>query len=185
VKAGNLEVYVNAAGPFPGSLTVETETIDITSGLTTYKPDPKWEHVDKAGHWHAFTSDGKHPTLEDYVKLLPCPGGCGDPGCEGTRETRYRCRICGKRIKPGFVVDSYPGETRSMPGRTSWSATVEQAADLPIPTRSGELLTVRAVGDGFTYFGLATIGPSEVMSSSDGVWMSATFYGIGELGRRR
>lgn len=179
-----LQVYVNAAGPYAGEISIETESIDITSGLTTMKPDPKWEFTDKAGHWHAVTSDGKYPTLEDYVKALPCPGGCGDPECEGVRETRYRCRICQKRIKPALVVDSYPGEVRRMPGRTSWEVRVEGATDLPIPNQSGEMLTVRCVTDKFTCFGLARIGPSEVVSTSDGAWMNATFYGVGELGRR-
>jgi hypothetical protein len=171
-----MEIWLDAAGPFRGQVTVETERIDITSGLTTYKPDPQWTFVDKAGHWHAFTADGKHPTMERYVKMLPCPGGCNDPTCEGQPEERYRCLICGKRIRPNRVVASYAGERRSMPGLTSWSVRVFGSGPIP----SAEKVVVRFVGEKRTRFGLAS--PAGYTATSDSWELS--LYGVGELGER-
>lgn len=174
-----MDIWLNNAGPFRGQVTVETEAIDITSGLTSYKPDPSWTFVDKAGHWHAFTADGKHPTMERYVKMLPCPGGCNDPGCEGSPEERYRCVLCGKRIRPGRVVASYAGERRSMPGLTNWSVRVFGAQrDGSLP--ADDKVVVRFVDEKQTRFGLAA--PSDFINGSDG-W-ELHLFGLGELGVR-
>lgn len=171
-----VEIYVDEQGPFPGDLEIEVEEIDISSNLPSYKPDPKWTHVDKAGHFHAITREGKYPTLETYTKHRPCPGGCGDSGCEGTTETRYRCRVCRKRVRPGSVSDGWPGMVRKMPGRTYW--TVEVRASWP-PENAGEAV-VRVVSGDRTWFGVVQYGRAS--SGPDGVRYA--LHGIGELGER-
>lgn len=173
-----LEIFINERGPYLGTLNIDTEVIDITSGMTTYKDDPQWTFVDKAGHFHAITRDGKFPTLEAYTKTLPCPGGCGDSGCEGTIEVRYRCRICGKRIRPGRIVDQVGGMQRSMPGRTSWTVRIEHRETLGITEAD---VSVRAVAGQRTMFGLAR--RELTAGTSDGRYTYG-FFGVTELGRR-
>lgn len=173
-----LEVFIDERGPYEGTLRVETEKIDITSGRTTYKDDPQWTFVDKAGHFHAITADGKFPTLEAYVKRRPCPGGCGDPGCEGEIEGRYRCRLCRKRIRPGRVVDRVAGARRYMPGVTTWTVTVPTQQEWP------DDVTIRATSRNFEAFGIATPRLQNTTSYGDGAVHVYEFLGITELGRR-
>lgn len=174
----NLEIFINERGPYLGSLNIDTEVIDITSGMTTYKDDPKWTFVDKAGHFHAITEAGKFPTLEAYTKTLPCPGGCDDPGCEGITEARYRCRICRKRVKPGRVVDQVGGVPRSMPGLTTWTATVKTQQQWT------DAVSIRATAGRREMFGIATPRLAETLSHGDEFVHTYEFHGVTELGRR-
>lgn len=174
----NLEIFINERSPYVGTLNIETEQIDITMGRDTYKLDPKWTHVDKAGHFHAVAGDGKLPTLEAYAKTSPCGGECGDSGCLGVTETRHRCRICGKRVKPGRVIDQVGGVPRSMPGRTSWWATVKTQAEWKSD------VSIRAAAGRREMFGIATPRLT-VTSVLDGkVVHTYEFHGVTELGRR-
>lgn len=178
----HLQIFINERGPYRGTLTVETEAIDITSATTTYKDDPQWTFVDKAGHFHAVTGAGKFPTLEAYTKTLPCPGGCDDPDCEGVTEARYRCRICRKRVKPGRVVDQAGGWKRTMPGRTSWGVSVETVEPPPAGT-----VSVRCASTGLAgrdWFGLAEGRVDSIVSGSGGQTYTYEAHGITELGRR-
>lgn len=178
IASSALEIWVNDQGPFHGSLSIDTDMIDVTSDRDSYKPDPEWEYVDKAGHWHAFTSDGKHPTLERYEKPVPCDGSCGGVcGGEGTTETRYRCRACGKRVKPYFVVDVPAFTPQRIPGRTSWCVNVT-AADA---VADGMVdVSVRIVAADRMWFGLAR----RDLTASDGMTWTYGFHGYTELGER-
>lgn len=170
-----VEVYVNERGPFRGVVNIETERIDITVGSPTYGPDPAWTHVDKAGHFHAYGRDNALPTLEKYEKHIGCDGQCGG-GCgdEGYTETRYRCRLCRKRVKPGRAMKTYGGEQKSMLGRTSWWVTVQSR------TQWNTDVSVRVVAGKRTAFGLAT--PRMSSASPDG--FTFDFIGISELAER-
>jgi hypothetical protein len=170
-----LEIFINERGPYLGELSIDIERIDITSGRDSYKPDPAWNTVCKAGHFHAFTRDGKLPTLQAYEKQMPCNGMCS-PSCggEGWSETRYRCRACGKRVKPGYVIDVPGGQTRTIPGLTTWRVTVRTM------TQWNADVSVRAVMPKKELFGIAT--PRMVQGGSDGfTW---DLIGISELGER-
>jgi hypothetical protein len=177
-----LEIFINERGPYLGTLNIETEQIDITMGRDTYKLDPKWTFVDKAGHFHAVTGAGNLPTLERYEKHIGCDGTCGGT-CDGTlTETRYRCRACGKRVKPGFVVDVPGGQRRTMPGLTSWLLDVQAHEEPP----SGKV-SIRCTSTGLggrDWFGIAE-GRTAGSIHADGVarysWQA---YGVTELGRR-
>lgn len=171
----NLEIFVNEKGPRAGSLSIETELIDTTMAGPSYKPDPEWTFVDKAGHFHAFTHDGFLPTLERYEKHLNCDGSCaGVCSDEGYTETRYRCRICRKRVKPAYVVKVPGGLPQSMPGLTAWTVTVSGRTQWNVD------VSIRAVAGGNTWFGFAT--PRMVSGGPDG--FTYDFIGIGELGKR-
>jgi hypothetical protein len=171
-----LEIFVNEQGPFVGTLNIETERIDITMAGPSYKPDPEWTYVDKAGHFHAFTEDGKLPTLERYEKHLNCDGSCaGVCSDEGYTETRYRCRACGKRVKPGYAVKVPGGAQQFMPGRTSWTVTVSGR------TQWNADVSVRAVAGGKEWFGLAH---PRMVSADVHDGFTYDFIGLAELGRR-
>lgn len=172
---------IDGAEPVACSLEVHQELIDVSSGLPTRKPDPAWEHVDKRGHFHAFTDDGKLPTLAEEAVRKPCPGGCDDPGCEGVVKVRYRCRICRKRVRPRWV-SSYDNLSRQMPGPKSWSVTVSNAP--PPRTGPGDMVSVKVTAGGRTYFGVGYTYDLNVQSSGAGVLASYTVHGEGELGRR-
>ena len=120
---------IDGSDPVPCELEITREMIDVPSGLPTRKPDPSWELVDKKGHYHAFTTDGKLPTLSEETVMMPCPGGCGDRTCEGTPVTRYRCRICKKKIRPNWISE-FDSLNKQIPGRMDWSVAVRNA---PMP----------------------------------------------------
>lgn len=178
-----LEIFINEKGPYRGTLRVETDRIDVTMAGNSYKPDPEWTHVDKAGHFHAFAGDRSLPTLERYEKHLNCDGSCGGV-CEGEgwTETRYRCRACGKRVKPGYVVDVPGGTPRTIPGRTSWGVTVETVE--PPPTGTVSVRCGSAGLAGRDWFGLAEGRVSQITSSSSGQTYTYDLSGVTELGRR-
>lgn len=165
---------------YDGTLTVEQERIFVGTDRAT-KPDPSWEFVDKAGHWHAYSEDGSLPTLRTAPKHRPCDGACGE-GCDGSIEVRYRCRICDKRVRPARVPDE-AARTATMPGMKSWSVTIKGVD--PPPRRSftsGAKVSVRAEFGLRTYFGIATFSGGGRMDSSG--WWSLELVGVGELGER-
>lgn len=172
---------IDGSEPVACNLEVHQEWIDVSSGLPTRKPDPSWELVDKKGHFHAFTEDGKLPTLAEEAVRKPCPGGCGDPGCEGATEIRYRCRICRKRVRPQWV-SSYDSLGRQMPGPKSWSVTVSNAP--PPRTAPGEMVSVKVTANGRTYFGVGYTYDLAIQAATSGTTASYTVHGEGELGRR-
>lgn len=181
---GTVETTVVVDGhEYVGTLTVEQERIFVGSDRAT-KPDPSWEFVDKAGHWHAFAMDGELPTLERYEKRVPHDGSCGGV-CEGegTVEVRYRCRACGKRVRPAWVPDE-AARTATMPGRQSWSVTIK-GVDPPGPPGGsfgpGAKASVRVDFGLRTYFGIAAFCGGLMDVSG---WWSLELAGVSELGQR-
>lgn len=173
---------IDGQPPVRCELKVEQEWLDVSSGLPTRKPDMSWELVDKNGHYHAFTGDGKLPTLDEEKVRKPCPGGCGDPDCEGVTVTRYRCRICRKKIQPRWV-SSYDNLNRKIPGLKTWS--VEVANSTAVPPALGELVSVKVGIGGRTYFGIGRPYGLVIEQAGIGnVTASYTVHGEGELGQR-
>lgn len=170
---------IDGSVPLPCSLDVTTEMIDVSTGLPTRRPDPTWEKVDKQGHFHAFTTDGKLPTLATESIQKPCPGGCDDPGCEGVTVIRYRCRLCRQKIRPNWVTE-YDPSPRSMPGRTNWSVTVRGG---PILVATGEV-SVKVTAEGRTYFGFGMIGDVTWRNDGGRPETEMVIHGMSELGRR-
>ncbi len=122
------EAYVSVSidgGPtLPGQLEINQDIIvEPVSGAR--KPDPSWEYVDQAGHYHAYTENGRLPTLDVKYEQVPCGGSCGDVcGGEGYTVDHHHCRICGEEVKPATLPDTDPV---ICPGLKHWTVTVESA----------------------------------------------------------
>jgi len=97
--------------PAGWTLRVERDRIEVTSNLQ--RPDPDWQHTDRAGHQHR-REDGAYPTLQAVDgPTYWCPD------CRDEHEDRhYECRICGEAIIPGLVGPSPFREF--IPGMTSY-----------------------------------------------------------------
>lgn len=152
-------------------LIVEFEQIDVTP---MNEPDPTWEHVDAAGHWHGAAVDQRgrvsYPTLatrqlDDDCEA--CNGSgyeCGHNGCScdkcdtcfgtGMITLPYlACMICEVPIKPPLRTVS---ERRYEQGRKDWRVEMKVGGEtagrlLHIGVRGhapseGESVTVRCRG---------------------------------------
>ena len=158
----HLQIFINEAGPYAGTLEMHVDEIDVSTLGNSYKPDPGWFTVDKAGHYHAFTRDGELPTLRRVGR-------------------KFRCSICEKRIRPGYVVDQPGGIKRTMPGRTWWNVQVEVAE----PIAQADPVSVRMVQDGEDrLFGIATRSLTSARGGPSGPMFTYGWTGITELGRR-
>jgi hypothetical protein len=176
-------VSINAA-PVSGTLSVEVEQIDVTVAVKT-APDPRWEHVDQQGHYHAWTHDGQLPTLTAKDEHHDCTGehfmGIGDTdGCEGYDVTVYMCTICGEKMEPATV--SRPGKPEFIPGLTHWSVEVEVDQRLP---DLGDRVSVRVDGRSETLFGVGVVADSSIGVEGGGMRSAWTrIIGVSPLGRR-
>jgi hypothetical protein len=170
-----VKIQINDHPPVPGALKVEQEWINVASDRAT-KPDPTWERVDKRGHWHAYTTDGTLPTLRAYQHQRRCDGSCGRNCGETWTVTRYVCRICEKRVRPGRVPDL----TTAIPGMQTWSVTAT-GHDVPALERETHY-TVRITEGDVTWFGVVIFYGDASISSETG-W-EITLHGLGPLGKR-
>lgn len=102
-----MKVRINERGPFTvHTFEQETEEIDVTSAIGTFKPDPAWRFADRVGHFHAYAADGSTPTLRHFP----------DYG--------YECLICGQDIQPATIAVPPDGFRKVIPGRTTWTLTL-------------------------------------------------------------
>lgn len=162
--------------PAPATLHTEREQIDIT---TRHEPDPNWEHVDPAGHYHARANNGddpasNYPTLLGDVEHVDCNGTCGGD-CEGYDTTVWRCRACGDVVQPGSRETD---GRRYMDGLETWTVTVEQHI-----TATGPVSVVVDAG-GVRHFGMARAAESCAESGPDGYRVWTVLVGITRLGRK-
>lgn len=172
-------VSINNGPGAPGQLTVEREQIDIFVA-TKSEPDMDWEYVDTAGHFHAFTTDGKLPTLDTREEHVDCghPED-GEDECEGYDVTVYFCRICGATIKPEYEV-THPSGPESIAGRMSWQVQV------PVYIKLGDWVSVKVVSGKQVFFGAGQ--PVRYSAGNDltgGIAVETTIVGAGELGQRK
>lgn len=161
-------VRINDQPALPGSVTIEREMIDVTSGLTTMRPDLDWTHVDAAGHWHAYTKDFMLPTLhpaESEEEHDYDDNECGS-------DSRWECAICGERVNPGMVAADPAMSARRVPGRAAWEVTVAGPRETPLRA------VIRVFSEARAAFGVATL--ARIESGPQGV--KATYRGLGELG---
>jgi hypothetical protein len=92
-----------------GTLRIETEMIDVTSGLP--RPDHAWTFTDAHDHDHRW--DDGYPTL---VVVTEEPYWC--PDCEDEHtDSHYECPLCGEVIEPG--LRPAPLYREYVPGLTS------------------------------------------------------------------
>jgi hypothetical protein len=156
----------------PGRIDIEQETETIYSNIAT-KPDQRWEQVDDNGHFHAFSADGKLPTLVPKTRHVDCDGIHTYPmdDCDGYDVTDYYCRICNAEIEPKYVSDPGPW---IVPTGKSWTVIVEQHVG-----PQAEVSVRATVGDA-VMFGVAV---ATRLDWADGR-STAHLVGIGALGNR-
>lgn len=88
---------LTASTPY-GELRVETEMIDVTSGLP--RPSKSWTYTDQQGHQHRY--DDGYPTLVTVVERTYWCDECNDEH----QDTHLACGLCGEEISPGVVGPS-------------------------------------------------------------------------------
>lgn len=105
------------------------------------KPDPKWTHVDSAGHFHAYGADGTTPTLVRSGTEHWCED-CQDEHWEYVS----RCVLCDEEITPG-TIHTGP-QTEWVAGPVAW--TLKVAGYRKVADR----ISVRVTGDHGEFFGI-------------------------------
>lgn len=174
-----MAVYINNGPAMIGTLSIDQEQIPVFSNLP--EPNPRWEHTDSNGHWHAHSDDAddRYPTLKRHIEHAECDGSCGGV-CqgEGYSTVRYTCRICDETIEPSTI----PGpHHHTLPGRRSWTADVHGRIQL------GGRVTIRVETEDIVYFGLAECVSTEggrFGPDADAVEFTSYLVGVGPLGRR-
>lgn len=93
--------------PFPGSVNgvaLYSVAVRATRHQEMYEgqvPDATWTFIDASGHFHAYDSDGKLPTLNSRRVIKDCDGTCGDLcGGDGFSDTVYECPLCEAPVEP-------------------------------------------------------------------------------------
>lgn len=125
------EIFINAIGPRAGRLSIETERIDVRTFGEKRIPDPKWNHTDRNGHFHAWNiAPNETPrifTAEEKFEVRTNPHrGIG----EYCVSLGYFCVICNDSIpNPGMRPD--PNPVDSIPGRTTWTVEFENQEGFP------------------------------------------------------
>lgn len=149
-------------------------------------PDPTWEFIDAAGHFHAWGTEPKEqfgrreiPTLTRSSRHIDDHGTECDLGdrCEGYDVTVWNCAICGEEIEPRYITRR--DVTINFPGLTSWYV---EAVVLDSGLLGVEQVTVRLGRDEIEYFGRAAV--TGFRMDSDGP-ITLDLVGIGELRQRK
>lgn len=131
------------------TLSADTKVIRVRGP----RPDASWQQIDSSGHFHAFTADGRLPTLERRTPP-PNPFDPDDEG-DGYLPSWYACVICGDEVTPRLLPESeFMPPTRV--GPTSY--TVEAVG----PARLFDLVGQRVT---FTTYGRFGIGRLEMSGS--------------------
>lgn len=175
-------VVIDNGPAVAGKLTVETERIDVTSATET-RPDPDWEFIDAAGHFHAWSTDKDHelPTLDARSEHVDCDFGHSDEDyeCEGYEITVYSCSICAEIIEPATITKT-PTFRRFVNGLTSWEVVAA------VEVEPGKRVSVRIDAGGTTYYGIATVtGTWWIPDATAGQRASTMLVGVSPLGRRK
>lgn len=97
VHIPNHQGVVNGVGLYSVSMHAESPYGTYDSDV----PDPAWAFTDAAGHFHAYDSDGKLPTLTRVLNHVDCDGSCGGV-CDGAgySRTEYQCPLCDEYVVP-------------------------------------------------------------------------------------
>lgn len=99
-----MSVSIDNGERIPAHVTITNEVQIVRTAGTPTKPDPAWEFIDAAGHFHAYAGDDL-PTCDPYYIGHPCSFDDHEDECEGWIETTYVCAICRESVKPGRVPD--------------------------------------------------------------------------------
>jgi hypothetical protein len=138
------EAVLNGVKLFHLALSAECEVIWSRAA----RPDPGWSSTDARGHFHAYDSDGKLPTLVASNRQIPCDGSCRNWDCDGYSERVHQCALCGEQVQPGTVEREH-----AEPLETAYTATVSGPRELLDALAPDELLSLSWPG------GFATARP--------------------------
>jgi hypothetical protein len=173
-------VRVDAQGPFRCTLEQETDVIDVTTATGTHTPNLAWEFVDEAGHYHAWTKDGKLPTVAVTVNHFPCNHDHEDEDeCGGWDESKTVCLLCAEPIEPKYVVDH---SKRYLPGRTRWEANVygvHLEYGMKVSLAFANAHTGRVL-----WFGMGQVVAQNITTEMDAVAYVSKVTGVTALGRK-
>lgn len=187
-----MKIYINEQ-PLAdrGSWSVETEQIDVTPAQTI-KPDMGWSHVDRNGHYHAFSDreSDQLPTLkrENIEHQHNEDEGDGYVETWTSIEIVYRCRICNDRVEPRW--NAYHSTHRvTAPGRMSWQVEVRGTGSNAeaLHALDDHMVSVRVEDSGNVIFGvglLKGVGASGVSPDQPLRWIGYV-YGNGPFGTRK
>jgi hypothetical protein len=153
VMTSTATVVIDGDGPYECEVEI-TQRVEMVRSWGATKPDPRWEHTDSHGHFHTFAEDGSLPTLRTEIVEMPCDGSCDDVcGGEGYTITRYRCKICGDEVEPGYVPD-YQARESGTPIMGPKDATVTIHSDRVFEERT---VSVHVTANGDEWIGIGEI----------------------------
>jgi hypothetical protein len=170
---------VNGGPAVLGELRIDEQVEWVRSERAT-KPDPTWELVDEAGHFHAFDEGGKLPTLIATSVPMPCDGSCGGVcGGEGYTVTRYTCRACEQEIEPRWIPDMAARTTGvPVPLMKEWTLVLRGDHDL------AELPHDRVSIRGQDGFGFGWVADRHMTHDLHGTAAEVTISGDGPWAKR-
>lgn len=103
-----LELADGTRYPVDGAVEIRSNT-EYMSTQQQRRPRIGWKFTDSNGHVHEYVRDAdgvpRLPSLERRYRMEECPGGCGDPYCEGVEVEEWFCRECVEQVEPGFTID--------------------------------------------------------------------------------
>ena len=168
------QLFVNGKPVERATFEITREMVDVTT-LPGRKPDPKWAHIDKAGHYHAFNMNGELPTLDArYADVRTF----GDYEAEDVF-VGWFCAICGEYVEPRYIPDGRGSFVESAPGRQMWGGEFW----LPVVNgilSSGTRVSIRLPA--MNRFGIAEITTAGGESTPRSI--RYTYVGLGELAER-
>jgi hypothetical protein len=171
-------VIIDNSPPMRGGIKIEREFTRVRL-MTETTPDLKWQHVDEAGHFHAYDDDGKLPTLVKKSLHKNCDGEqCGDLDCDGYDVTWHECQLCEKEIKPGSIT-RYDVE-RQIQERYEWEVSAYKPFGVEGPPMPRDRVSIRVDTAKDTYFGIGQVRGVE----GDRHGYSLRIVGASELGTR-
>lgn len=187
-KADTIKIRINNGPEIGGSLTIDTEQVDVTV-MTKSRPDPAWEHVDSNGHFHAYDQGGNLPTLESRSIHVDCACQRNEYDaegwdCDGYDDTIYVCTICEETVEPKRIV-THPIGREYAPGRTTWELLVY--ADVTRGQRVSIRVTSGQPADEVVMFGVAEVVDVAMVRQEGAAQIQslARLVGVGPLGERR
>lgn len=125
-------------------LTLHQEYIDIGPSHSS-EPDPSWQFTDAAGHFHAFDSKGKTPTLSEHRETYWC-SDCRDDH----EDITLHCSVCNEGVEPRY--ERVRTSNQTIPGERHWELIVPVEV---LPIRKEVSVRVRTTGD-LDMFGVMT-----------------------------
>lgn len=173
------QVRVDGQGPFRADLEVSTEVIDVSTLGSKQTPDPAWEFVDAAGHYHSWTKAGELPTLRRHVIAYAMTS---EDETWDTEEVLYTCSICGHPASPEYVTTGPSPHKEVMQGRSSWEAIV-YGVHLEIGSQVSVSFSTPVQGK-VRYFGIGQVVSHNISMEAGGATYSTKIGGHGNLGHK-